>query len=390
MEFIIVKLSEIAEIISGQSPPSSTYNNLGNGIPFFQGKADFGKKHPKIRNWCTKPTKTSVPNDILMSVRAPVGPVIINNIKACIGRGIGIIRVNQNISLDYIYYYLKINEEKIARLGVGSTFKAISQKDLKQLKILIPKNFEDQIHIAEILTQAENLITQRKESIVLLDELLKSTFFEMFGDPVKNEKGWSKKKLKDVCIKITDGTHFSPSIVEEGVPYITAKHVRENKIDFWAKPWFISLENHKEIFKRCTPEKGDVLYIKDGATTGYAAINKYDFEFSMLSSLALLKVNSEIVNSEYLCSWLNNEIVKVRILEGMAGGAIKRLTLTKINALPINIPSIELQNKFATIVEKVEVLKKEYESSLKELENMYGVLSQRAFKGELKSKVEVV
>jgi type I restriction enzyme S subunit len=208
----------------------------------------------------------------------------------------------------------------------------------------------------------------------------------MFGDPVRNSKNWTKKKLKDVCLKITDGTHFSPPIIEEGYPYITAKHVRENKIDFWAKPWFISEADHKEIYKRCTPQKGDVLYIKDGATTGYAAINKYDFEFSMLSSLALLKVNFDLMTSEYLCAWLNNPILKVKILLGMSGGAIQRLTLTKINDLPINVPPLKLQIQFSQAVEKIESLKTYYQQSLTELQNMYGVLSQKAFKGELELK----
>lgn len=291
----------------------------------------------------------------------------------------------EKINNIYLLQVLNIIKPIIEKTANGGAQPNISANSIEEILIPLP-SLQDQIRIAEILTQAENLITQRKDSILLLDELLKSTFLEMFGDPVRNEKNWETKKLQDVCNKITDGTHFSPPIVEEGVPYITAKHVRENKIDFWAKPWFISLENHQEIYKRCTPTKGDVLYIKDGATTGYAAINKYDFEFSMLSSLALLQVNSKIINSEYLCSWLNNEVVKVRILQGMAGGAIKRLTLTKINALPINIPPLELQNQFATIVEKVETLKTEYQTSLKELENMYGVLSQKAFKGELKLK----
>jgi type I restriction enzyme S subunit len=113
------------------------------------------------------------------------------------------------------------------------------------------------------------------------------------------------------------------------------------------------------------------------------AIEKYDFEFSMLSSLALLKPNKTICNSEYLCAWLNNSLVKSRILLGMTGGAIKRLTLTKINELPINLPHLSLQNQFAQILEKTEELKEQYKNSLLELENLYGSISQRAFRGEL-------
>jgi len=330
--------------------------------------------------------------DILITTRGNIGNTAIvptRHIDSNINAQIVLLRPDSSISNIYLRLILSSPEvvKQINALTTGTALKQLPVGNLKKVKLPIPP-LEDQIRIASILSKAEALISQRKESLRLLDELLKSTFLEMFGDPVRNEKKFDRKKLKEVCIRITDGTHFSPPIIEEGFPYITAKHVRENKIDFWAKPWFISEKDHKEIYKRCDPKPGDVLYIKDGATTGYAAINKYDFEFSMLSSLALLRTDKSICNSEYLCSWLNNPIVKKKILEGMSGGAIQRLTLTKINELPINLPPLKLQTQFAHIVEKTEALKAHYQTSLQELENLYGSLSQRAFKGELAMAAE--
>lgn len=287
---------------------------------------------------------------------------------------------NGKANLEYIKNYL--NYTNLNKYIKGATRGKLNKSVLENILIPLPP-LPDQLHIANLLSKAENLIAQRKESIRLLDEFLKSTFLGMFGDPATNSKGWEEKTLKDVCFKIQDGTHFSPPIIPEGIPYITAKHVRENKVEFWSNPWFISEESHSDIYKRCNPVKGDVLYIKDGATTGYAAINPYDFEFSMLSSLALLKPKKGITNSEYLCAWLNNPNAKRSILTKMAGGAIKRLTLTKINALSILLPPIELQTQFAQIVEKTEALKTQYQQSLQELENLYGSLSQKAFRGDL-------
>lgn len=301
-----------------------------------------------------------------------------------IGSTIALLRKKQPdlFSTTFIGIFLQSQSQYLRSKTTGSTIPHISRKALDELEVPVI-SVNDQLHIANLLSKAENLISQRKESIRLLDEFLKSTFLEMFGDPATNSKKWELKTLKDVCSKIQDGTHFSPQIIKEGRPYITAKHVRENKIDFWDNPWFISEESHRAIYKRCNPVKGDVLYIKDGATTGYAAINQYDFEFSMLSSLALLKVQNTVMNSEYLVSWLNNPNAKASILKKMGGGAIKRLTLTKINALPILVPPIEPQIQFAQIVEKIEVIKTQYQQSLQELENLYGSLSQRAFRGEL-------
>lgn len=383
------KLTDVCDFQGGTQPPKNEWINLPREgyvrmlqiRDFTQGKVEhieYVKDNKKV-NKCKS-------DDILIArYGASIGKIVTGLEGAYNVALIKTIPNEKLLTKKYLQAVLNspVFQNFILGIGARAAQAGFNKEDLSRFKIHLP-SLNDQIRIAEILSRAESLIAQRKQSISLLDELLKSTFLEMFGDPIKNPKQLEKKQLQDVCIKITDGTHFSPPIIEKGFPYITAKHVRENKIDFWAKPWFISEENHREIYKRCTPVKGDVLYIKDGATTGYAAINRYDFEFSMLSSLALLKVDSKILNSEYLCAWLNNEIVKKRILEEMSGGAIQRLTLTKINKLSINIPPIELQTKFRAIVEKVEELKSKNQESLAELQNMYGVLSQKAFRGELK------
>ena len=283
---------------------------------------------------------------------------------------------------DYLYQFLSTISSDITKKAYGGGQPNISTKEISKFLIPLP-SLEDQKRIAQVLSNCEILIQKRKESIALLDELLKSTFLEMFGDPVRNEKGWKESVLGKVCTKITDGTHRSPPILEEGIPYITAKHIRENKIDFFAKPWYVSEEDHKNIYSRCNPVKGDVLYIKDGATTGKSVVNPYDFEFSLLSSVALLKVDNNILISEFLNAWLNNPIVKQRIITKMAGGAIKRLTLTKIKKFKILIPPLKLQNEFKVIVNKIESIKQDYQTHLQELENLYGSISQKAFKGEL-------
>src|SRR3989344_4968675 len=126
------------EITMGQSPPGDTYNTEKKGVPFFQGKAEFGKKYPSVKKWTTKPSKFSKSGDILMSVRAPVGSVNMSNINCCIGRGLASIRGNNYVEKDFIYYFLKLNEIKIEKLGSGSTFKAITSKQLLNIKTSLP------------------------------------------------------------------------------------------------------------------------------------------------------------------------------------------------------------------------------------------------------------
>ncbi len=212
---------------------------------------------------------------------------------------------------------------------------------------------------------------------------MQSIFIEMFGDPIATRSCWPNSLLGVACVKISDGTHHSPPIQSSGVPYITAKHLKDYGLDFYLAPWFISPENHRQIYSRCDPKPRDVLYIKDGATTGIAAVNQYDFEFSMLSSLALLRPNTEILNADYLCYWLNNPVVKTEMLGAMAGAAIRRLTLAKIKAVSIPLPSIELQRQFANRVASIQLLKKAQSESLKELDALFASLQHRAFRGEL-------
>jgi type I restriction enzyme, S subunit len=373
-------LKDIADIIAGQSPPSESYNKSGEGIPFFQGMADYGEKFPAIRNWCLKPTKISQPNDILISVRAPVGPVNINNVEACIGRGLSAIRAKKNYHYEYIYYFLKANIRQIANLGVGSTFTAITQKDLGNIQISVPETLSDQIKIASLLSKAEELIRQRIKSINLLDEFLKSTFLKMFGDPVRNEKNWKIRSLKEI-VKI--GTGGTPSRQRESEFY--------NGNINWAKTTEV---NGNYIYT--TEEKITELAIKEsnckvypvgtillamygqGKTRGNVGYLKIPAATNQ--ACAAIPPN-ENINQIFLFELLKQLYSHLR---GLArGGNQENLNLNIVGNVNIVLPEANMQNQFALIVDKVEVLKEQFTEGLNDLENLYASLSQRAFKGKL-------
>ncbi|HQI40802.1 MAG: hypothetical protein B6D44_03290 [Ignavibacteriales bacterium UTCHB2] len=183
------KLSETSEIIMGQSPPSSTYNSNGNGLPFYQGKTDFGSIYPKPRIWCTSPSKIAEKNDILISVRAPVGPTNLSFEKSGIGRGLSAIRVKQNDYL-YLYYYLKKIENEIEKLGTGSTFKAINKSQLHNIKIPLPP-LSEQKKIAYVLSKIQQAIEKQEQIIKTTQELKKALMQKLFteglyGEPQKH------------------------------------------------------------------------------------------------------------------------------------------------------------------------------------------------------------
>lgn len=280
----------------------------------------------------------------------------------------------------FLYWFLSSKFEEIKSKRTGATIPHVNGSELRTMKVPLPP-LPIQQQIADTLDKADALRRKDQELLDKYDELAQAVFYEMFGDPVRNEKKWQKEQLKSVCIQITDGTHFSPPIVSDGVPYITAKHVKNTGIYFYENPSFISKLDHEEIYSRCSPKKGDILYIKDGATTGVATINEFDFEFSMLSSLALIKPDSSKLNNQYLKHWLNHPLVKENyIREYMAGAAIKRFTLAKIKSFSIYVPPISLQNMFCKTIEKIERANKRTTESLKKSTELFNSALFRAFK----------
>lgn len=216
-----LQLNKIAGLVMGQSPSSDSYNTEGEGMPFFQGKSDFGKVNPKIRMYCKSPKKLAHKNDILLSVRAPVGDVNIAEGTCCIGRGLAAISGQKEKSYSkYIYYYLLWKKKELENIGVGSTFKAIGKKDIEKILIPLPP-LDIQKKIATALDTANALIEKRKEQIEKLDLLIKSQFIEMFGDPVTNPKGWESLLWKCV-FNTTTGKLDSNAMVTYGqYPFFT-------------------------------------------------------------------------------------------------------------------------------------------------------------------------
>ena len=183
-----MKLGDVCTLVLGQSPISSTCNACGQGLPFFQGNADFGRINPEATSWCTEPKKTAEPGDILLSVRAPIGAVNIALEKCCIGRGVAAIRPNSRIiQTDYLKHVLVSYRSQLETKGPGSTFKAVGKKVLSEFEIPIC-SLNRQSQIENQLNQILDCIENCKMEIEQLDQLVKSRFVEMFGSIVDNPK----------------------------------------------------------------------------------------------------------------------------------------------------------------------------------------------------------
>ena len=158
-----VDLKEVCNINMGQSPDSSSYNQNNDGIPFFQGNADFGDLYPNTRVWCNAPTRIAQEGDILISVRAPIGALNYAKEECCIGRGLAAITPDTTkVSSEFIYWLLKSKNTEINSKGTGSTFKAINRKVLETIKVPAIR-FDEQYRIAKILKRTYSIIHNSNE-----------------------------------------------------------------------------------------------------------------------------------------------------------------------------------------------------------------------------------
>lgn len=379
----MVRLDELCIINMGQSPDSSTYNEDGNGLPFFQGNADFGVTYPVVRMWCSEPTKRAQIDDILISVRAPIGALNIANCECCIGRGLAALTVNKNSCIQkYLWYALSNKVEELNSKGTGSTFKAINKKILAETEIPLPP-LDEQRKIAAVLDKVSSLIAKRRQQLDKLDELIKARFVEMFGDPRINNLGMELMPMTELC-NIIDGDRgknypTQDEFSDEGYClFLNAKNVTTNGFDF-ENCMFITKEKD-ELLRKGHLNRGDIVLTTRG-TIGNLAFydNSVSYENIRINSgMVILRMNHDLVSEHFFIEQFKMQLslIKEKIASGSAQPQLPISTMNKIMML---VPSIELQNQFAAFVEQTEKTKTTISKSLEKLETLQKALMQEYF-----------
>ena len=366
----------IADLIMGQSPPSSSYNKKRIGLPFFQGKKEFGKLYPTPEVWCDEPNKISQIGDILLSVRAPVGPTNLTNETCCIGRGLAAIRPNQKLlNTKFILYFFKNFEMEIASKGQGSTFQAISGKELRNLKIPLPSINEQLI----IVDKLDSLSVKIDSSIILLEENLKyskalisSALDEEFGNL---EAKFKKKPLAEIVTVINGRAYKQTEMFDNGkYPILRVGNFFSNR------GWYYS-DMELDENKYC--EKGDLLY----ALSASFGPKIWDGEKSIYHyHIWKLVPTSDNVSKKFMYYLLERDTDKIKE-EGGRGVGMIHITKGDIEKRMMVLPPIDIQEAAVSRIEKIYELHERLTIELKlKLDNMKALKSSlldQAFKGEL-------
>lgn len=272
---------------------------------------------------------------------------------------------------------------------------------------LVPQNPKDE-PASKLL---ERIAASRNESTLSLSKGAKSkksaptsriyrengVWYEQLGNaepkdisedvPFEIPESWVLCRVKDICSKITDGTHHSPKNTDDGdYKYVTAKNIKEYGIQL-TNISYVEKKVHDEIFARCNPSFGDILYIKDGATTGICCINNLEEPFSLLSSVALLKTKEEIF-TPYLLYFLRSPACYDSVRESMKGTGITRITLTKIEKWIIPLPPLAEQKRIVAKLEKVLPLVDEYNVAQEQLDKLNKELPEALKKSILQQAIQ--
>jgi type I restriction enzyme S subunit len=311
------------------------------------------------------------------------------------------LRPDYGIDAGFLGWFLQTREyrEQVSSLAAGVNINNLRRSHVEGVPIRLPPLPEQGRIVAEIekhftrldaavaaLDRAQANLRRYRASV--LRAACEGLLVPAEGGHGVQPEGWSRRPLSDACLKIQDGTHFSPKeqSAQGDYKYVTAKNVRPWGLDL-SDVTFVSEVEHRKIYQRCDPKKGDVLLVKDGVNTGDIALNTLDEEFSLLSSVCLFRPDPEVISGAYLRYYLASPIGQLVLTRNMSGTAIRRIILRRIKEAEVAFPSLPEQNRIVAEIERRLSVLSELEGttdrSLRRASRVRQSILKRAFEGKL-------
>ena len=434
------KLDNLCELIGGGTPSRNNLEYFGGNIIWLTPTeipknmiVPISDSKEKITNLGLKKSSAKIipKESVLLTSRASIGYVAIAGKDVTTNQGFASFICHESLFNYYLAYWLWCNKENLESEATGTTFKEISKSKLRELIIPLPPLNEQKRIVAKIeelfslISNISNLLDNTKKQTRVYEKMiifntLSGKYTEEWRKNHSNLNGsytlskifeerkrflgkkyveiepeiqntltipdsWKWTSLNNISEKIVDGVHFTPNYTESGIPFLSVKDIKNDRINF-DDCKFISKEDHNELIKRCNPEFNDVLITKSGTIGRTAVINTKKF-FSLFVSVALIKISHNHLDPYYLNYVLKNFMNHIDIAQKIKGGVIKNFHLEDLRLVPIPIPNLEEQKEIVSVLDTHMTIINNYKMSIDELKQKIDVLKssilKTAFEGKL-------
>ena len=390
-------LPDFTRITMGQSPPSEAYNHSREGLPFFQGKAEFGDLYPTIDKYCSRPRKIAGRGAILLSIRAPVGPTNLAPVECCIGRGLAAIHPHNEIDPRFVLYLLRSIEPSLSSKGAGTTFAAIGRDFLENLEFNLPPLPEQHRIVAkieelfsELDKGVESLKTARTKLNVYRQAVLKHAFEGKLTARWREMHftiPWAQTTLGSQLSFLTSGSRgWAKFYAEHGDKFIRAQNLKYDRLDL-TDIAFVDLPDKSEGM-RTRVQMGDLLITITGANVTKTAFVTSDIGTAYVSQHVALARPVVGSNTEFLYWYLVSESTGRKQLTDSAYGAGKPgLNLENIRSVKIPLPGAEEQTEIVSQINSILSIERrisaQIDIQLARLDALRQSILKKAFAGQL-------
>ena len=379
-----VKLGDIFEIGSGGTPSKSHLEYYGGDIPWVKTGDLKSEYLYEVEDFITEnglrnsSAKMYEPDTVLIAMYgATVGAASILKMSACTNQACAAFKKSDKVIPEYLYYFLRSQKEKFVKDGVGGTQPNISVGYLKKIEFELP-SIEGQKTIVDVLDKMTKIICKRNEEVQLLDNLIRARFVEMFGDPIKNPKGWEVVTIGDIATEVKYGTS-KPAVEGGKYPYLRMNNLTSDGHLDLNDLKYIDIPNDE--IEKCVVRKGDVLFNRTNSIELVGKTAVFDLPDDMVIAGYIIRVRlNEKILPEVLSQYMNLEALK-DILRSMAKGAVNQANINaqELQSIKVYIPDMGLQKTFIEIKDQVDKSKVKVQKALDETQCLFDSLMQKYF-----------
>jgi type I restriction enzyme S subunit len=377
-------IGDAATVIAGQSPDGTSYNDSGKGMPFYQGKKEFGDKFiGPPTTWTTQTKRIAQAGDVLMSVRAPVGPVNFATQECCIGRGLAAIRSGPRLARDFLFYFLLHKQDEIAGTE-GAVFACINKDQIESIGLPLPP-LPEQRRIVAILDEAFAAIATAKanteQNLANARAVFESEVAEVFS---RRDANHPLRQVGDVC-ELTVGHvgSMAARYKSTGIPFLRSQNIRPFRVDLDGLV-YIDNEFHNQLAKSQL-KPGDVAIVRTGYP-GTAAVIPTSLPVSNCSDLVIVRPGRE-ADPDYLALFFNSTHGKGLVAGRLVGAAQKHFNVGAASRVSISLPPLKEQTRTVKalhiVLAETQRLESLAQRKLSALDALKASLLHHAFTGQL-------